>query len=103
MDNLEIIVNNSVSASVARSVAEAYWRVHEENIKKRAYDELPNIYEKIMLASLSGKFSVEYPLPIIQNYAENRDKNLYLGAIVEALCKEEYKLSYSGNTLVIRW
>lgn len=103
MENLEIIVNNAVSASVARSVAEAYWRVHEENIKKRACEELPHIYENIMLASLSGKFSIEYPLPVIKTYTENHDKNLYLGTIVETLHKEEYKLAYSGNNLVVRW
>ena len=56
----------------------------------RAY-AMKYIYENIMLASLSGKFSIEYPLPVIKTYTENHDKNLYLGTIVEALCKEEYK------------
>ena len=103
MEELKIVVTNAISASIARSVAEAFIRTHEESIKKQAYDELPCIYERVMLASLSGKFSIEYPLLVLDSLENNRDRNVYLGAVVEALGKEGYKLAYSKNTLIIRW
>lgn len=98
-----IIVNNAVGASIARSVAETFWRVHDDHIKEQAADELPAIYEQIMLAAMEGKFSIDYSLLVLDSLQENKDRNLYLGTIVKELGDKGYKLAYSKNILVVRW